>query len=90
MIIGMSSLRQPLSVIHCVNVVLFYSTYVTGGGGPGGPYSSIDEAYHYYGMKNPLDIGDAGGGGGGGGKYHISPMNTCTDLVFNGFLNFQF
>jgi hypothetical protein len=28
------------------------------GGGTGGlnqPYSSIDEAYHYYGMKNPLE-----------------------------------
>lgn len=28
------------------------------GGGSGGlnqPYSSIDEAYHYYGMKNPLE-----------------------------------
>ncbi|KAK3606135.1 hypothetical protein CHS0354_010764 [Potamilus streckersoni] len=45
------------------------STYVTGGGGSGGlgqPYSSIDEAYHYYGMKNPLDPEGNGGGGGGG------------------------
>ncbi|KAL3869265.1 hypothetical protein ACJMK2_041969 [Sinanodonta woodiana] len=45
------------------------STYVTGGGGNGGlgqPYSSIDEAYHYYGMKNPLDPEGNGGGGGGG------------------------
>ncbi|XP_061182237.1 centrosome and spindle pole-associated protein 1-like [Saccostrea echinata] len=32
-------------------------TYVTGGGtgGLNQPYSSIDEAYHYYGMKNPLE-----------------------------------
>ncbi|XP_078318356.1 uncharacterized protein LOC111120690 isoform X7 [Crassostrea virginica] len=32
-------------------------TYVTGGGSGGlnQPYSSIDEAYHYYGMKNPLE-----------------------------------
>ncbi|XP_056019000.1 centrosome and spindle pole-associated protein 1-like isoform X35 [Ostrea edulis] len=32
-------------------------TYVTGGGtgGVNQPYSSIDEAYHYYGMKNPLE-----------------------------------
>ncbi|KAL4236535.1 positive regulation of cytokinesis [Mactra antiquata] len=44
------------------------STYVTGGaGGLAGPYSSIDEAYHYYGMKNPLDVENGAGGGGGGG-----------------------
>lgn len=42
---------------------------MTGGGGVGGPYSSIDEAYHYYGMKNPLDIGDAGGG--------MDTLNVC-------------
>nr|XP_022314228.1 trichohyalin-like isoform X26 [Crassostrea virginica] len=48
------------------------STYVTGGGSGGlnQPYSSIDEAYHYYGMKNPLEPEngrppslDLGGGG---------------------------
>lgn len=44
----------------------FYSTYITGGGGGGGglnnpALSSIDEAYHFYGMKNPLDPEPSGG-----------------------------
>lgn len=43
---------------------LFYSTYITGGGGGGlgnPALSSIDEAYHFYGMKNPLEPETSGG-----------------------------
>ncbi|XP_052690284.1 centrosome and spindle pole associated protein 1-like isoform X9 [Crassostrea angulata] len=71
-------------------------TYVTGGGSGGlnQPYSSIDEAYHYYGMKNPLEPDnrkrnpngappplDLGGGGGGGydRPYRGSPRVTFDD-----------
>uniref|UniRef100_K1QHK8 Centrosome and spindle pole-associated protein 1 n=1 Tax=Magallana gigas TaxID=29159 RepID=K1QHK8_MAGGI len=65
------------------------STYVTGGGSGGlnQPYSSIDEAYHYYGMKNPLEPDnsappplDLGGGGGGYDRpYRGSPRVTFDD-----------
>nr|XP_034312393.1 centrosome and spindle pole associated protein 1 isoform X9 [Crassostrea gigas] len=70
-------------------------TYVTGGGSGGlnQPYSSIDEAYHYYGMKNPLEPDnrkrnpngappplDLGGGGGGYDRpYRGSPRVTFDD-----------
>ncbi|KAK3091207.1 hypothetical protein FSP39_017968 [Pinctada imbricata] len=40
------------------------STYVTGGGSSGlnQAYSSIDEAYHFYGLKNPLEPEPSAGG----------------------------
>ena len=43
-----------------IDLIVSCRTYVTGGTGLGGPYSSIDEAYHYYGMKNPLEVPDVG------------------------------
>ncbi|KAH3695707.1 hypothetical protein DPMN_083165 [Dreissena polymorpha] len=68
------------------------STYVTGGGGGlGGAYGNVDEAYHYYGLKNPLDELNTGGGvgyvpgldlgrdyGGGRSDYVRSPGQRVT------------
>ncbi|XP_052256137.1 centrosome and spindle pole associated protein 1-like isoform X4 [Dreissena polymorpha] len=67
-------------------------TYVTGGGGGlGGAYGNVDEAYHYYGLKNPLDELNTGGGvgyvpgldlgrdyGGGRSDYVRSPGQRVT------------
>ncbi|XP_053395672.1 trichohyalin-like [Mercenaria mercenaria] len=63
-------------------------TYVTGGGGPEG-VSSIEEAYRYYGMTDPLQLYNGGGGGvpslnlggdygGGGAPYRGSPTPRVT------------
>jgi len=44
--------------------IFTYSTYITGGGGGGlgnPALSSIDEAYHFYGMRNPLEPEGSGG-----------------------------
>lgn len=53
-----------MSIYRSQSLMLYlsvdYRTYVTGGGGIGGPYSSVDEAYNYYAMKNPLDIDNGG------------------------------
>ncbi|XP_052075723.1 centrosome and spindle pole associated protein 1-like isoform X35 [Mytilus californianus] len=55
------------------------STYITGGGGLNNPaLSSIDEAYHFYGMKNPLDPEPSGGGGG-----PDIPLNRLDDQPYS-------
>ncbi|XP_052774184.1 centrosome and spindle pole-associated protein 1-like isoform X28 [Mya arenaria] len=73
---GLLESRRPMGIAAPPPGLMYQpSTYVTGGGGGLGGLGSVDEAYNYYAMKNPLEDLNGGGGGyvpslnlGGGGQ----------------------